>query len=155
MSIRTPRVAVAAALVMGLLAGCAGQPAYNPETAERLQERVLAVSASTAESDWATASTRLLELEASASEALARGEITQERFEAIMSAVSLVRTDVDAAIAAAEAAAAAEAQRQAEADRAAAAEAARQAEEAARAAEEDRGRGKDDDDDKGGKKDDD
>lgn len=111
------------ALLVGLLAGCAGAPAYEPATAERLQQHVLAVSDSSAAGDWATTQTRLLELEASASTALARGEITQERFDAIMSALALVQADVDAAVAAAEQAAA----EQAAAEQAAAEEAARQA----------------------------
>lgn len=116
------------ALLVGLLAGCAGAPAYEPATAERLQQHVLAVSDSSAAGDWATTQTRLLELEASASTALARGEITQERFDAIMSALALVQADVDAAVAAAEQAAAEQAAaEQAAAEQAAAEEAARQA----------------------------
>lgn len=154
MSGRLARSMIVTAVATALLAGCAGSPAYAPDAADRLQQQVLAVSTSTAEADWATASTRLLELEASASTALARDEITQERFDAIMAAIALVRGDVDAAIAAAEAAAA----EQAAADQAAAeAEAARvAAEEAARQADEsNRGNGKGDDDDKGDKKDND
>ena len=128
MTTRLTRAAIVAAIAGSLLAGCAGAPAYEPETAELLQQHVLAVSTSTAEGDWPGASTRLMELEASAATALARGEITQERYDAIMSALALVRADVDAAIAAEEAAAA-EAAAQAEAERQAAEEAARQAEE--------------------------
>lgn len=124
---RTTSFAIVAAAGL-LLAGCAGAPAYEPETAERLQQHVLAVSTSSAEGDWAGASTRLMELEASAATALARGEITRERYDAIMSALALVRADIDAAIAEAERAAA-EAAAQAEAERQAAEEAARQAEE--------------------------
>lgn len=135
------------ALLVGLLAGCAPTTAYDPATAERLQQHVLAVSDSSAAGDWATTQTRLLELEASASTALARGEITQERFDAIMSALALVQADVDAAVAAAEQAAA----EQAAAEQAAAEQAA--AEEAARQAEEKDDKGKPDD--KGNDKDDD
>ena len=131
------------ALLVGLLAGCAGAPAYDPATAERLQQHVLAVSDSSAAGDWATTQTRLLELEASASTALARGEITQERFDAIMSALALVQADVDAAVAAAEQAAA----EQAAAEQAAAEEAARQAEEKDdKGKPDDKGNDKDDDD---------
>lgn len=136
------------ALLVGLLAGCAPTPSYDPATAERLQQHVLAVSESSAAGDWATTQTRLLELEASASTALARGEITQERFDAITSALALVQADIDAAVAAAE---------QAAAEQAAAEQAA--AEEAARQAEEQSGRGneggKDDKKDKDDEKDDD
>lgn len=137
------RAVIVAAASTALLAGCAQAPPYEAATAERLQAQVLAVSTTTAEGDWAAASTRLLELEASVAEALARGEITQERYDAIMSALRLVQADVDAAIAAAEAAAA-KAAAEAEAARLAE-EAARQAEEAARQAEESR---KNDDDKK-------
>jgi hypothetical protein len=136
---RLRRTLIVAAAAAALLSGCAQAPAYEPETAERLQGQVLAVSTSTAEGDWAGASTRLMELEASASTALARGEITQERYDAIMAALQLVRADVDTALAAAEAERLRleeEAARQAE-------EAARQAEEAARQAEESRGNGDD------------
>lgn len=140
---RTTSIAIVAAAGL-LLAGCAGAPAYEPETAERLQQHVLAVSTSSAEGDWAGASTRLMELEASAATALARGEITRERYDAIMSALALVRADVDAAIAEAERAAA-EAAAQAEAERQAAEEAARQAE---------KDRGNDRKDEKGPKDDD-
>ncbi|GAA1689331.1 hypothetical protein GCM10009792_06860 [Microcella alkalica] len=120
------------ALVVGLLAGCVPGSSYDADTAAQLQQHVLAVSDASAAGDWATTRTRLLELEASASTALARGEITQQRFDAIMSALALVRADVDAAIAAAE---------QAAAEQAAAEEAAR------RAAEDKRDRDEDDDDD--------
>ncbi|KRF31059.1 hypothetical protein [Yonghaparkia sp. Soil809] len=119
----------AGAIVLALLAGCAQAPAYDPATAERLQQHVLAVSDASAAGDWATTTTRLLELEASASTALARGEITQERFDAIMSALALVRADIDAAVAEAERAAEQAAAEQAAAEQAAAEEAARQAEE--------------------------
>lgn len=144
------RAATVMVVATALLAGCAQAPAYEPETAERLQAHVLAVSTTTAEGDWAGASTRLLELEASASTALARGEITQERYDAIMSALQLVRADVEAAIAAAEAEAARVAA-EAEAARIAAEEAARAAEEAQR--NDDKGNG--DDKKKDEKKDDD
>ena len=43
-----------------------------------------------------------MELEAAATTALARGEITQERFDAIMAALALVRADIEAAVVAAE-----------------------------------------------------
>lgn len=129
------------AILLGLLAGCAPTTAYDTATAERLQQHVLAVSDASAAGDWATTQTRLLELEASASTALARGEITQERFDAIMAALALVQADIDAAVAAAE---------QAAAEKAAAEQAA--AEEAARQAEENEDRGKSDE--KGNKDDD-
>lgn len=151
MNDRMSRALIAVAATAALLAGCASPPAYEPATAERLQAQVLAVSTSTAEGDWAGASTRLMELEAIAATALARGEITQERHDAIVAALQLVRSDVEAAIAQAEeeaAAARAAAEAKAAADAEAAriaqeAEAARQAEEA-RGEEDDKGKGKGD-----------
>jgi hypothetical protein len=145
------RTTLTAALLTGMLAGCAPAPSYDAATAELLQQQVLAVSTSSAEHDWEAARTRLLELEASATMALARGEISQQRFDAIMAALALVRADLDAAIDAAEKAAA-EAAAQAAAEEAARQQAA--AEEAARAqAERDaaaRSNDDDDDDDSGG-----
>lgn len=158
MNDRMSGILIATAATVALLTGCAPQAAYEPETAERLQSQVLAVSTSTAEGDWAGASTRLMELEASTAEALARGEITQARHDAILAALQLVRSDVEAAIAQAEADAAAAAEAKAAADAEAArlaqeAEAARLAQEAeaARQAEEARekdNKGKDDEKDK-------
>lgn len=128
MSARRLRAVAAVVLTTGLLAGCAGGSSYDSETAARLQEQVLVVSTTSAEGDWAGASTALLELEASAATALARGEITQERFDAIMAALALVRADIEAAVA--EQAAAEEAERKA-------------AEEAAEDEQDGPGRGKD------------
>lgn len=101
MSARRFGALIGVVLSIGLVTGCVGSSTYDTETAGRLQQQVLAVSTASAEGDWAAASTALMELEASAATALARGEITQARFDAIMAAVSLVRADIDAAIAAA------------------------------------------------------
>ncbi len=147
MSRHRRRALIGVAIAAALLAGCAQAPAYESETAERLQSHVLAVSTSTAEGDWAGASTRLMELEATATTALARGEITQERYDAIMAALQLVRTDVDAAILAIEA----EAERQRLADE----EAARQQAEQAEQAKQNDDKGKGDDKKKDDEKDDD
>lgn len=96
-------VVLGAAVTAALLAGCApSSSAYDDGAAEQLQQHVLAVSSASAEADWATAATRSMELEAAATTALARGEITQERFDAIMAALALVRADIEAAVAAAE-----------------------------------------------------
>jgi hypothetical protein len=114
--------------MLALLAGCSAPAAYDADTADRLQQHVLAVSTSAAAGDWSAAQTRVAELEATAATALARGTITQARFDAIVSALALVRVDLEAAIAAAD---------QQQADQLAAEEAARQqaiAEEAARQA---------------------
>ncbi|WP_168915534.1 hypothetical protein [Microcella flavibacter] len=126
---RTVLPALVMAAVLGLT-GCAGS-AYDAETARALQERVAAVSTAAASEDWPTTETELMELETETQTALARGEITQARADAIMASVALVRADVDAALEAERVAA-----EQAEAERIAAEEAARAAaEEAARVAE--------------------
>lgn len=131
---RTVLPALVVAAVLGLT-GCAGS-AYDAETARALQDRVAAVSTAAAAEDWPTTETELMELETEAQTALARGEITQARADAIMASVVLVRADVAAALEAERVAAEQVAAEQAEAERVAAEEAARAAaEEAARAAE--------------------
>lgn len=124
--IRTALPAMVIATVLGL-AGCAGS-AYDAETARALQDRVAAVSTAAAGDDWAATETELMELETETQTALARGEITQARADAILAAVALVRTDVAAALEAERVAA-----EQAEAERVAAEEAARVAAEQAAA----------------------
>ena len=134
-----------------LLSGCASPTVYSEETAQDLQQRVLAVTDAAAGADYPAAKVRIDELRAAANDALARGDISDERHAAIVSALDLVKSDVDAALAA-EAAAAAEAARLAEEQRlaeeaAVAAEAARLAEEQEKQDNEDkRGRDKDEDD---------
>ena len=134
-----------------LLSGCASPTVYSEETAQDLQQRVLAVTDAAAGADYPAAKVRIDELRAAANDALARGDISDERHAAIVSALDLVESDVDAALAA-KAAAAAEAARLAEEQRlaeeaAVAAEAARLAEEQEKQDNEDkRGRDKDEDD---------
>jgi len=136
---RTATVLTATALAVTLLlSGCASPAAYSEETAQNLQQRVLAVTDAAATADYAAAQVRIDELRVAANDALARGEISEERHAAIASALDLVESDVDAALAteaaAAEAVRLAEEQRLAE-EAAAAEEAARLAEEAAAAEE--------------------
>lgn len=114
---------IAATLLLG---GCASAPTYDPDTAEQLQQQVLDVTTASAEGAYDVARTGLLELEADARDAHARGLITAERLDSILAAIVLVTASLDAEIAAAE---------QAEAERLAAEEAARAAEEARQAAE--------------------
>lgn len=136
-----------------LLGGCASPAAYSEETAQDLQQRVLAVTDAAASSDFSAAQMRIDELRVAANDALARGDVSDERFAAITSALDLVETDVTAALAAeaaaAEAARVAEEQRLAD-EAAAAAEAARLAEEKAKEQqdnEDKRGKDNDKDDD--------
>ncbi|WP_166870548.1 hypothetical protein [Salinibacterium sp. ZJ450] len=85
-----------------LLAGCASnQPTFDPAAAEDLQAGVLSVSEASASGDLQGALTRLDELTVAVNDALARGAITPERHQAIVSAIDLVRADLAAAIEAA------------------------------------------------------
>jgi hypothetical protein len=89
-------VVLAAALV---LSGCAGASGgYPAATAEDLQNRVLAVTEAASEGELETALTRLDELAASATDALARGTVTEARHGSIVSAIELVRADLEALI---------------------------------------------------------
>ena len=90
---------IAASLV---LSGCAGdEPLYDAGAADRLQQQVLTVSETSAAGDFETALLRLDELVVQVNDALARGEITPERHQSILSAIELVRADLLAAIEAA------------------------------------------------------
>ncbi len=95
------RAAVILALAIGL-AGCsATEPSrtYAPTAANELQSVVLEVSEAASVDDFAAAAGSLDELEAAAVAAFARGEISNARYEAIMVAIRLVRSDLDTAIA--------------------------------------------------------
>lgn len=94
---------VSSAIVVAVLTGCAQQSTQYPaETASALQSQVLLVSESAAAGDPRTALVRLDELEASVKDALARETITQERYDSIIASISLVRVDLENAIAAIE-----------------------------------------------------
>ena len=83
-----------------LLAGCASPgDGYSDETAQSLQQRVLAVTEAAVAADYPAARLRIDELRAAADDALARGELTEERHQSISSALDLVQADIDAAIA--------------------------------------------------------
>jgi hypothetical protein len=97
---------VAFALV---LTGCAtsGTPGatptasrYSSTIASELQSGVLSVTSSAAGGDPAGALNRLDELTATLADARARGTVTAARFDSIMSSIALVRTDLEAAVAA-------------------------------------------------------
>lgn len=131
---RTATVLTATVLAVTLLlGGCASPAAYSEETAQDLQQRVLAVTEAAATADYAAAQVRIDELRAAANDALAKGDLSEVRHSAIVSALDLVESDISTALAA-EAAAAEEAARLAEEQRLA--EEAAAAEEAARLAEE-------------------
>ncbi|MCU1439903.1 MAG: hypothetical protein JWP85_900 [Rhodoglobus sp.] len=83
------------ALSLGL-GGCAQAPDLPDDVATALQSHVMDVSTAAADLDYATALTRLAELDVSLDDAIARGTITAERAQAIRSAIELVRADLTA-----------------------------------------------------------
>ena len=94
---RMPRVILAGAIALSLgLSGCAQSSDLTDDVATALQSHVMAVSTAAAGLDYATALTRLAELEVTLDNEIARGTITPERAEAIRSAIELVRTDLTA-----------------------------------------------------------
>lgn len=77
-----------------------GQAHYSPEVAARLQSEVLSVSSAAAAGDPATALARLDELSAALADAKANDQLTAARFESISTSIDLVRSDLEAAVAA-------------------------------------------------------
>lgn len=113
------RAAAAAPLALGIacclaLAGCAptNSPRSTPSAsasavsdyprtvAARLQADVLSVTASAAEGDPASALSHLDELTAALDDARARHEVSAARFQSISESIALVRSDLEAAVAA-------------------------------------------------------
>ena len=95
------RAAVLLALAIGL-AGCSATESsrtYTPTAANELQSVVLEISEAASADDYAAAAGSLDELEAAAVAAFARGEISNARYDAIMVAIRLVRSDLETAIA--------------------------------------------------------
>lgn len=84
----------------GVPAGTPTTSAYSADVASRLQSAVMSVSSSAAGDDPSTALTRLNELSATLADARARGAVSPTRFDSISAAIALVRTDLEAAIAA-------------------------------------------------------
>ena len=106
LSTRLSCVVVACALA---LTGCVGgsEPAatttassYSATVASELQAGVQAVTSSTAGGDPSTALARLDELAVTLADARARGLVTTARFDSITASIALVRTNLEAAIAA-------------------------------------------------------
>lgn len=98
---------IAAALVLAVsLAGCGpAAPGLQRDTASHLQELVLGVSQSAAANDHAAALAALENLEAAVASAAGSGQVSEERHRTIMTGITAVRADLNAA---AESAAAAE-----------------------------------------------
>lgn len=89
-------IAVAAILALG---GCAADDGYSDAAAQSLQEAVLAVTQASHEGDWVTAQERLDDAAARLAQALAAGEISEERAAEITAAIGAVREDLDALLA--------------------------------------------------------
>lgn len=95
----SPVIVAISVLIALSLTGCAQQPSdYGQAVAERLQEQVLAVSTSAADAELEAAVVALNELDVELKDALARGDISEARYDSIAAAAALVRSDLDAAI---------------------------------------------------------
>jgi hypothetical protein len=131
---------VAAALALAAsLAGCGpAETGLQRDTAQQLQELVLGVSQAAASTDHTAALKILDSLETGVASAAGSGQVSEERRRSIMTSITAVRADLNAALEAAAAAAKAAEQAAAAkaAEQAAAAKAAEQAAAAAQAAQE-------------------
>jgi uncharacterized protein YceK len=100
---RMRSVTLAVLVTLLVLSGCTTQTTdYSAQTARPLQKQVLAVAESSAAGDPAASLTHLDELAASLEDARARGTISANRYASITASIALVRTDLEAAIAAQE-----------------------------------------------------
>ncbi|MCO4250672.1 hypothetical protein [Pseudarthrobacter raffinosi] len=97
----------AATLVLAAsLAGCGpAATGLQRDTASHLQELVLGVSQAAAANDHAAALTALENLEADLATAAGSGQVSEERRRSIMTSITAVRADLNAAVEAAAAAA--------------------------------------------------
>lgn len=97
---RAGRIASVVLTATLALSGCA--PQYDAATKEDLRAQVVAVSTASAAGDWPTAIAGLDQLATEVSKARRDGRLHDQRFAAIVSAMDLVRQDLEAAVAAAE-----------------------------------------------------
>lgn len=99
------RRAIAAASVtlalVGGLAACTAEPDLAAEQSQAYRAQVVAIAESSAAGDFAGAIAALDALQAEIDAAVADGTLTAEREQRIREAMTLVRADLDAAIAAA------------------------------------------------------
>ena len=82
------------------LSGCAADDAYPDATAQSMQEAVLAVTQASATGDWAAAQFALDDAADRLANAVAAGEVSEDRAAEIAAAITAVRDDLDALIAA-------------------------------------------------------
>ena len=99
------RRAIAAASVtialVGGLAACTAEPDLAAEQSQAYRAQVVAIAESSAAGDYAAAIAALDALQAEIDAAVADGTLTDDREQRIREAMTLVRADLDAAIAAA------------------------------------------------------
>lgn len=84
-------------LALGL-SGCAADPSYPASVAAGLERRVLAVARECADGQFSDALAKLGDVQSAAAAAQADGHLSPERQARIMSAIDLVRQDLQAAI---------------------------------------------------------
>ena len=97
---RLPR-ALVVALVVAVLSGCAQTPTdISPSTAKELQSAVVTISQSASAGDLSGALTQLDALENTLRQKTAAGAITGDRSTRIEAAIEVVRSDLEAQIAA-------------------------------------------------------
>ncbi|NUT57382.1 MAG: hypothetical protein HOQ00_00840 [Agromyces sp.] len=88
-----------AIVVVSTLTACS--PAYDAKTRDGLREHVVSVSEASAAGNWQAAIDELDVMTADLATAREDGKVDDDRFEAIVAAMELVRLDLEAAIAAA------------------------------------------------------
>lgn len=89
------KTATAAALATGILTACAPTAEdLKPAVAEKLQQRVQTLAESAAQKDFNRARNELDLLAADLAPAIANGEVSPARAQAIQNAVELVRADL-------------------------------------------------------------
>ncbi|WP_173921445.1 hypothetical protein [Agromyces sp. Marseille-P2726] len=92
---------LAAGAIAAVLALSACAPTYDQETQQSFRRQVVAVSKASAAGDWQGAVTQLDVLSEELTAARADGKVDEERFNQIVTAMDLVRMDLQAAITAA------------------------------------------------------
>jgi hypothetical protein len=93
---------ITAVMLSATLALSACAPQYDESTRADLRAQVVAVSTPSAAGDWPAATAALDELATEVTRARRDGRLDDQRFAAIVSAMELVRQDLEAAVAAAE-----------------------------------------------------
>jgi hypothetical protein len=101
MTIRAALAAASVAVVVGL-AGCAAEPEPDLTTAQAqaFRSQVVAIADTSSRGEYANALAALDALQAEVDQAAADGELEGDREQRIREAMALVRTDLEAAIAA-------------------------------------------------------